>query len=279
MFAVTGVGVVSPLACGAPALWAALRDGRSAIRPLGETLGGGVGAVFDELPQPDIDKRLLAAMDPFSVYSCAAAQQALSQAALDAAPERVGAVVGVGIGGVVTTDQAYRRFYGENRRRVDALTIPKTMPSAAASNVSMTFGLKGPSFATTSACASSAHAIVEATHWLRCGAADAMLVGGVEAPFAPGSLVAWRSLHIMAPDTCRPFSLERRGLVMGEGAACLVLERLADAQARGAEILAVIAGFGVTADAGHLVKPDQVSIARAMPPISSLSAMAFSSKP
>lgn len=263
MFAITGVGVVSPLGGSAPALWAALREGRSAIGPLGEALGGGVGAMFAEPPQPAIDKRLLAAMDPFAVYSCAAAQEALTQARLEAAPERVGAIVGVGIGGVVTTDQAYRRFYSDNRR-VDALTVPKVMPSAAASNVSMAFGLKGPSFATSSACASSAHAIVEATHWLRCGAADAMVVGGVEAPFSPGSLAAWRSLHIMAPDTCRPFSLERKGLVMGEGAACLVLERLADAEARGAPVLAVLAGFGVTADAGHLVKPDQDSVARAI---------------
>ena len=263
MFAITGVGVVSPLGRSAPELWTALRDGRSAIGPLGEALGGGVGAMFAEPPQPDVDRRLLASMDAFSAYSCAAAQQALAQARLDVPPERVGAVIGVGIGGITGTDQFYRRLYEENRRG-DALTIPKVMPSAAASNVSMAFGLKGPTFATSSACASSAHAIVEATHWLRLGVADAMVAGGVETPFAFGSLTAWRNLHIMAPDTCRPFSAGRKGLVMGEGAACLVLERLESARARGAEILAVLAGFGVTADAGHLVKPDQDSITRAL---------------
>jgi nodulation protein E len=263
VFAITGVGVVSPLGRSAPELWTALRDGRSAIGPLGEALGGGVGAMFAEPPQPDVDRRLLASMDAFSAYSCAAAQQALAQARLDVPPERVGAVIGVGIGGITGTDQFYRRLYEENRRG-DALTIPKVMPSAAASNVSMAFGLKGPTFATSSACASSAHAIVEATHWLRLGVADAMVAGGVETPFAFGSLTAWRNLHIMAPDTCRPFSVGRKGLVMGEGAACLVLERLESARARGAEILAVLAGFGVTADAGHLVKPDQDSITRAL---------------
>ena len=263
LFAVTGVGAVSPLGRNAPELWSALREGRSAIGPLGEALGGGVGAMFAEAPQPDVDRRLLAAMDPFSVYSCAAAQEALAQARLDAAPERVGAIIGVGVGGVVTTDQGYRRLYAENRR-VDALTLPKVMPSAAASNVSMAFGLKGPTFATCSACASSAHAIVEATHWLRHGAVDAMVAGGVEAPFALGALTAWRGLHIMASDTCRPFSVGRKGLVMGEGAACLVLERLESARARGAQILAVLAGFGVTADAGHIVKPDRDSIIRAL---------------
>ena len=263
MFAITGVGVVSPLGRNAPELWAALHEGRSAIGPLGEALGGGVGAMFGEPPQPDIDRRLLAGMDPFSVYSCAAAQEALGQARLAAAPERIGAVIGVGIGGISGTDQAYLRMYRENRRP-DAMTIPKVMPSAAASSVSMAFGLKGPTFATSSACASSAHAIVEATHWLRLGVADAMVAGGVEAPFAFGSLEAWRSLRILAPDTCRPFSVGRKGLDLGEGAACLVLERLDSAQARGAEILAVLAGFGVTADAGHIVKPDQESISRAL---------------
>jgi nodulation protein E len=263
VFAITGVGVVSPLGRSAPELWAALRDGRSAIGPLGEALGGGVGATFAEPPQPDVDRRLLAGMDAFSVYSCAAAQEALGQARLAVAPERIGAVIGVGVGGIAGNDQAYRRIYGENRRP-DAMTIPKVMPSAAASNVSMAFGLKGPTFATSSACASSAHAIVEATHWLRLGVADAMVAGGVEAPFTFGSLAAWRSLHILAPDTCRPFSVGRKGLVMGEGAACLVLERFESAQARGAEILAVLAGFGVTADAGHIVKPDRESIVRAL---------------
>jgi nodulation protein E len=263
VFAITGVGVVSPLGRSAPALWAALRDGRSAIGPLGEALGGGVGATFAEPPQPDVDRRLLAGMDAFSVYSCAAAQEALGQARLAVAPERIGAVIGVGVGGIAGNDQAYRRIYGENRRP-DAMTIPKVMPSAAASNVSMAFGLKGPTFATSSACASSAHAIVEATHWLRLGVADAMVAGGVEAPFTFGSLAAWRSLHILAPDTCRPFSVGRKGLVMGEGAACLVLERFESAKARGAEILAVLAGFGVTADAGHIVKPDRESIVRAL---------------
>jgi nodulation protein E len=263
VFAITGVGVVSPLGRSAPELWAALRAGRSAIGPLGEALGGGVGAMFAEPPQPDIDRRLLAGMDAFSVYGCAAAQEALGQARLAVAPERIGAVIGVGMGGVAATEQAYRRVYAEHRR-VDALTIPKAMFSAAASNVSMAFGLKGPTFVTSSACASSAHAIVDATHWLRLGVVDAMVAGGVEAPFGLGSLSAWRSLHILAPDTCRPFSVERKGLVIGEGAACLVLERLDSAQARGAEILAVLAGFGVTADAGHLVKPDQESISRAL---------------
>lgn len=263
MFAITGVGAVSPLGRSAPELWAALRAGRSAIGPLGEALGGGVGAMFAEPPQPDLDRRLLAGMDSFSVYACAAAQEALGQSRLAVAPERIGAVIGVGIGGITGTDEAYRRIYGE-KRRPDAMTVPKVMPSAAASNLSMAFGLKGPTFATSSACASSAHAIVEATHWLRLGVVDAMVAGGVETPFAFGSLAAWRSLHILAPDTCRPFSAERKGLVMGEGAACLVLERLESAQARGAEILAVLAGFGVTADAGHIVKPDQESIVRAL---------------
>jgi nodulation protein E len=202
-------------------------------------------------------------MDPVARYACIAAREALDQARPAAPPERVGTVIGVGIGGIVSTDESYQRLYGEGRRP-DALAIPKIMPSAAASAVSMALGLKGPSFVVSSACASSAHAIIEAMHWLRLGAADAMVAGGAEAPFAHGLMMAWKAMHIMAPDTCRPFSVGRKGLVMGEGAAFLVLERLERARARGVEILAVLAGCGVTADAGHLVKPDQDSIARAI---------------
>ena len=263
MFAITGLGVVSPLAGSAPALWAAVREGRSAISPLGESLGGGVGAMFAEEPASGVSKRLTAAMDPIARYACAAAEQALEQAQPRAPAERIGAVIGVGIGGIVTTDQSYLRLYGE-QRKVDALAIPKIMPSAAASNVSMAFGLKGPCYVVSSACASSAHAIVEGMNWLRTGGADVMLVGGAEAPFAHGLMMAWKAMHIMAPDTCRPFSAQRKGMVMGEGAACLVMERLEDAQARGAEVLAVLAGGAVTADADHLVKPNRESITRAM---------------
>ena len=263
MYAITGVGVVSPLGRSASELWGALRGGRSAIGPLGEALGGGVGAAFAEAPESGVSKRLTAAMDPIARYACAAAEQALGQARPGAPAERIGAVIGVGIGGIVTTDQSYLRLYGE-QRKVDALAIPKIMPSAAASNVSMAFGLRGPCYVVSSACASSAHAIVEGMNWLRAGGADVMLVGGAEAPFAYGLMMAWKAMHIMAPDTCRPFSADRKGMVMGEGAACLVLERLEDAQARGAEILAVIAGGAVTADADHLVKPNRQSITRAM---------------
>lgn len=263
MYAITGIGALSPLGRGADALFEAVRAGRSAIGPLPEALGGGVGAAFAEPPASGISKRLTAAMDPIARYACIAAEEALSQARLDAPPERVGAVIGVGIGGICTTDESYHRLYGQDRKP-DALAIPKIMPSAPASAVSMALGLKGPSFVVSSACASSAHAIIEAMHWLRLGAADAMVAGGAEAPFAYGLMMAWRAMHIMAPDTCRPFSVDRKGMVMGEGAACLVIERLADAKARGAPILAVILGAGVSADADHLVKPNRESIGRAM---------------
>lgn len=263
MFAITGVGAVSPLGRDVPELWAAVRAGRSAIGPLGEELGGAVGAAFAQPPESAISKRLTAAMDPVARYACIAAKEALDRAQLAAPPERIGAVIGVGIGGIVTTDESYHRLYAEDRKP-DGLAIPKIMPSAAASAVSMGLGLKGPSFVVASACASSAHAIVEAMHWLRHGTVDAMVAGGAEAPFAYGLMSAWKSMHIMAPDTCRPFSAGRKGMVIGEGAACLVLERLESARARGAEILAVVAGAGVTADAGHLVKPDRDSIIRTL---------------
>jgi nodulation protein E len=262
--AVTGIGVLSPLGQGVTSFLEGLRFGRSAIAELPDSVGGGIGAAFNPPFESAIDRSAAALMDPVSAYAITAAREAWLQSQPDALdPSRVGVVFGVGIGGIVTQDASYSRLYGE-KRKVNALTIPKVMPSAAASQVSMLLGLRGPAFVVSSACASGAHAIMAGIQWLETRAVDAMVVGGAEAPFAFGLVQAWKAMHILAPDTCRPFSIERKGLVVGEGAGAMVLERLEDATARGVPIVALIRGFGATADAAHIVHPSTETVAKAM---------------
>jgi nodulation protein E len=144
------------------------------------------------------------------------------------------------------------------------LTIPKLMVNAPASNVSMHCGLRGPTFAVASACASATHAIGLAFHMLRAGAIDCAVTGGAEACITFGTLRGWEAMRVMAPDLCRPFSKDRAGMILGEGAAILVLEPLDKAKARGADILGEIAGFGMSADAADLTAPDQGGMVRAI---------------
>jgi nodulation protein E len=144
------------------------------------------------------------------------------------------------------------------------LTIPKMMVSGPASHVSMEFGLEGPAYAVATACASATHAIGQAFHMVRSGAVRCAVAGGAEAGITLGSLKGWEAMRIMAPDTCRPFSKDRLGMVLGEGAAVVVLEPFDDAVRRGAEILGEVVGFGMSADARDLISPDEAGMARAM---------------
>lgn len=262
--AITGTGVVSPLGIGTGAFISAIRDGHSAIRTLPEALGIPVGAHFETPFAGGIEKKQAFLMDPVSQYAVVAAREALAMANLPAlAPDRIGVVMGIGICGIETIDAAYAGLYGQ-QRKVNPFAIPKIMPAAPASSITMALGIRGPSYCTTSACASSAHAMIDGALWLRAGLLDAVVVGGTEAPFAYGLLQAWDMMAILAADTCRPFSRERKGMVLGEGAAVLVLERLEDAKARRADIIAVLQGFAANADAFNIVKPQRDSIAHVM---------------
>ena len=135
------------------------------------------------------------------------------------------------------------------------LTIPRTMPNAGASAISMEFGIRGPAYNISTACSSSNHAIGQAFWAVRSGLADVAVTGGCEAPLSFGILKAWEAMRVVAPDTCRPFSRDRRGMILGEGAAMLVLEPLDAARTRGARILGEIVGFGMSSDASHITKP------------------------
>jgi nodulation protein E len=271
---VTGMGAISAFGVGAAPLWEALREGRSGIGPLRHpraaelrvSLAAQVPADFD--PSQHIDEKTLTMLDRASLFAVIAAREAMRQSGIDASKpgfaERAGVVIGTGIGGETTHDEQSWRIYGEGATRVHPLTIVRLMTNAAASQVSIALGLRGPAFVVASACASSNHAIAQAVGMIRSGLADVVVAGGTEACLTYGALRAWEAMRVLADDACRPFSAGRRGLVLSEGAAVFVLESRAHAEARGAALLGRIAGVGMTADAGDIVAPDAQGAGRAM---------------
>jgi nodulation protein E len=168
------------------------------------------------------------------------------------------------VGGQSTEDVGFQDLYKKGLNRVHPLTIPKTMANAGASHISMEFGITGPSFTFSTACASAAHAIGQAFWMVRSGMTDLAIAGGSEAPFSLGILKAWEAMRVVSTDTCRPFSKDRRGMILGEGAAMLVLEPMEAAQARGVRIHGELVGFGMSADAAHITQPSSEGAARAM---------------
>jgi nodulation protein E len=196
-----------------------------------------------------------------------AAREALEHSGLsfaDGLSERTATIIGTGVGGQNTQDDNYKRLYREGAKRLHPLTIPKLMVNAPASQVSMHCGLRGPAFAVASACASATHAIGLAFQLVRSGAVTCAVTGGADACLTFGTMKGWEAMRVMAPDTCRPFSRDRKGLVIGEGAAALVIESLDHAKKRSANILGEIVGFGMSADAGDLLSPDANGMCRAI---------------
>jgi nodulation protein E len=269
---VTGLGAVTPLGHDAASYWAGLKRGEDGIRSvesipqeklnqkvLGEVKG------FD--PQKHFTDRQLPILDRVSQFAIVAAQQAIAQSELSLDgefSERTATIIGTGVGGMTTIDDSFKRLYEDQQPRVYPLTIPKLMVNAPASQVSMHCGLRGPSFAVASACASAAHAIGLCFQMVRSGAIRAAVTGGAEACITFGSIKGWEAMRVMAPDKCRPFSKDRKGMIIGEGAAILVLETEEDARKRGAEILAEITGFGMSADAKDITAPDEGGMMRAI---------------
>jgi nodulation protein E len=269
---VTGAGIISPIGHTVSSYCAALKQGVSGIAeitiPYAEELNQKVAAeVKDYDPARHFDERQLAMLDRVSQFAVIAAREAITQAAIDftnGLSERTATIIGIGVGGQTTHDDQFRRLYKQGMSRVHPLTIPKLMANAPASQVSMDRGLRGPAFAVASACASSTHAIGLAFNLVRCGMVDCAVTGGAEACITVGTIKGWEAMRVMAPDVCRPFSKDRRGMVLGEGAAAIVLEPLEAARARGATILAEIVGFGMSADAKDLTSPDQGGMVRAI---------------
>lgn len=268
---VTGWGVVSPIGNTARAYWEGLTRATSGIAaPSFDSTGLAPQMVaevkgFD--PVAHFDHRQLALMDRVAQLGVVAAREAVKLSDLsfdDGLAERCATIIGTAVGGQRTQDENYRRLYKEGARRLSPFAIPRLMVNAVSSQISIHCGLKGPAFTVASACASSTHAIGLAFHMVRSGTVACAVTGGSEASIAFGPLKVWEAMRIMAPDTCRPFSQDRKGLVIGEGAAIVVLETLEHALQRGAQVLGEIVGFGMSADAKDIINPDADGMARAM---------------
>lgn len=276
--AITGLGVLSPVGNDKETFFVNLLAGRSGIRYLNNDNAGQPGApiagVVDFDPTAHFSKMQLTALDRFSQFALVAAAQAVADAGLDFAHEnldRAGAYLGTGLGGAYAMEQGYEELFLRGGERVKPFTVLTSMCNAAAAQVSMAYGLTGPTQSYSTACSSSAVALGEAARAIRHGYADIMIAGGTEALLTRGVLSAWNALRTLAPaDTldvsasCRPFSKDRNGLVLGEGAAIFILEDWARAQARGASVYAELAGYGAASDAAHITKPDAAGQARTM---------------
>lgn len=259
---ITGIGGICGLGTDATSIWNEMKAGRPAIGQVVSAdlhqLKVQVGSEIKTLPEHGLERKRLVTLDRFSLLAIIAATEAMQQSGLIVGAEntyRIGATVGVGVCGWETVEENYRALLLNGRSRADIFSVPKVMPGAAAGQISMQFGLRGPVFGVTSACASANHAIASAVDQIRLGRADVMLAGGSDAPLVWGIMKAWEALRVLSPDTCRPFSADRQGLVMGEGAGMAVLESYEHAMARGATILGEIAGVGISADASDIVAP------------------------
>lgn len=269
---VTGWGVVSPIGNTAGAFWSSLTSGTSGIGPVtliptDRLRQKAVAEVKDFDPRQHFSDRQLAALDRVSQFAVVAAREAIARSGVslsDGVSERTATIFGCGVGGQTTHDNAFKRFYEEQQDRVVPMTIPTLMVNAPASQISIQCGVRGPAFVIASACASATHAIGVAFHMIRSGTVTSAVTGGAEACLTPGTIKAWEALRVMAPDTCRPFSADRQGLILGEGAAALVLESLDHARQRGAEILGEVIGFGMSADARDATLPDEGGMFRAI---------------
>lgn len=269
---ITGAGTINALGADVATTMAAMKEGRSGIGPLEfadvDRLTIKIGAqIRNYEPEAHFNRQQIALLDRFAQFALLAAREAIGQAGLSfsgALADRSGVILGNSGGGLGTLDDNYRTVYEEGKNRVHPFVVPKLMNNAAASQVSMEWNLRGPSFTVASACASSNHAMGQALLMIRSGLADVMVTGGSEAMLCFGGIKAWEGLRVMSRDACRPFSANRNGMVQGEGAAVFVFEEYAHAKARGAEILAEVAGFSMTADAGDIVMPSRQGAARAI---------------
>lgn len=275
---ITGMGVFAPTGKEVGSFFENLIHGRSGIRRIAQfdpsALTVQIAAeIPDYSPTDYFPPKRLELLDQFTQFCLIAAREAMQSSGIEISDEErplFGVVVGTGMGGAHTLDSCYFSLYAKQATRVHPFTIPKVMHNAPASQVSMEFCAQGPSLATASACSSSGHAIGEAFHLIKYGMADVMLAGGAEAPITYGMIRSWESVRVLATGNgnpsraCRPFSVDREGLVLGEGAGVLLLEELDHARKRGAKIYAEVAGYGLSSDASHITQPSIDGPARAI---------------
>lgn len=269
---VTGWGVLSSIGHTAEHHWSNLARGVCGIAPMvtipTDQLTQKVAAeVKNYDPLNFFTEREVAPLDRVAQFGVIAAREAIAHSRLTfegGLSEQTATIIGCGVGGQSTQDENYERLYRDNAKRLHPLTIPRLMVNAPAAQISIACGLRGPAFVVSSACASATHAIGLAFQMVRAGQVPVAVTGGAEACIAYGTMKGWEALRVLAPDTCRPFSRDRKGLVIGEGAAALVIESLDHAKKRSANILGEIVGFGMSADAGDLLSPDANGMCRAI---------------
>jgi nodulation protein E len=270
--AVTGLGVICALGNDTSETWNAVREGRPGIAPINSMdvarlrfKNGAQVRRYDPCQHFDADHARF--LDPFSQFAIIAAREALRDSGITLTPalrENAAIVTGSGMGGQSTQDAGFAKLYQRDQSRVDPLILPRAMANAGASQISMEFGITGPAYTISTACCSSNHAVGQAFWMVRHGIAEMAIAGGSEAPFSFGPLKAWEAMRIVSPDTCRPFSRNRRGVILGEGGAMLVMEPLTAAKARGATIYAEVVGFGMSSDANHVTRLSSDGPVRAM---------------
>ena len=261
--AVTGLGLVCALGNNTNESWDRISRGDCGIRPLQDPGNppykfrtGAEAQSFQPLDY--LTEKDLLILERFAQMAVVAAHEAVTQSGIEFTSEladRSAVITGSSVGGQFSEEEGYLRLYKENVTRVSPLTIPRSMANAGASRISLDFGIHGPGYTISTACSSSNHAIGQAFWMVRSGQMTAAVTGGSEAVFAEGVLRAWEAMRVVSPDVCRPFSADRRGLSLGEGAGMLVLEDWEHATARGATILGEIAGCGMSSDAHHITQP------------------------
>jgi nodulation protein E len=267
---VTGLGAVTPIGNTVPDFWGAMRRAQVGVGPL--VLPGDdhhdlkiqIAAQvkdFDAKGRLKTLKRdkLLPYADRYSQFAAAAADEAVTMAGLQRPfedPYRVACIIGSGGAGLVAIEDAYRDLFIKKKKATNPLTLIRIIGSSGAAHVGIEFGVKGPVFATCSACSTAAHAIGIGRDYIQHGLVDVAVVGASEAVISYGTMRSWQAMHVLSPEGIFPFAKRRNGTVLGEGAGILVLESLEHAKARGATILAELAGFGMTADSKDMVNPD-----------------------
>ena len=266
---VTGIGVISALGTGVEKNWNALLQGKSGVDRItrfdaSELPTQIAGEVKDFNAEEFIDKKEIKKMDLFIQYALAAAEMAMQDSALvinEENAERVGVLVGSGLGGLPTIEKYHEALAEGGYKKVSPFFIPMLIINLAPGQISIRYGAKGPNFSVVSACAAGTHAIGEAYHVIRRGDADAMITGGAESTITPLAIAGFNAMKALSTrnddpqGASRPFDKDRDGFVMGEGAGILVLEEFEAAKARGAKIYAEVVGYGLSGDAYHLTAP------------------------
>jgi nodulation protein E len=265
---VTGLGAITAIGNNVDEMWASLHAGKSGVSALGgfplEDLKILIGAqIKDFEPKARLKSykrdKIITMADRYSWFAAAAAEEAVKHSGLTTPlenPYRSACIIGSGAGGLTTFENAYRDLFINNKRATNPLTLLRIIGSSASAHVGIEYGVKGPTFATCSACSTATHAIGIARDYIQHNMVDVAIAGASEAVINYGTMKAWQALHVLSPEGCFPFSKKRNGTVLAEGAGILVLEELEHAKRRGAKILAEICGYGMTSDSKDMVNPD-----------------------